>query len=730
MDLAAVPGRARAARDHHRRGLDDRSRRSTRASATWRSSGRCSSTALFYGTPVLYPIEVGARHAARHHPAEPADADVRAGAPVDDRPRGPDARRGSRRVRAPDRADRPLRGDLRPRGAGSSTARRRGSRRSSDVRAGQERAGEHDGDERQRRHLPVPVDRAVERPRGQGGGGARGQGRVDAMRGPRTQSDARQQRGEQRDAHEPELGERLELERMGVAHRLVDVAAAQPLDAKAAGAHAGQRMVGPRVDRHSPVGVAVGAQGAEALVSGAGGRRRLLMPTRGDDGDHQQGGDRREGRPARPRRQGQRAIGERRAGGERRGGHQDDRDREHDRALALARGQRTGAGAHRRGEPCGERACGPGADHERAGAQLARPLAQRSEDDEREQARGQRGQRAAREAQVAAHAQRHGRGAGRGAQGSGACPIARDARAQHDPDRRQGPYRVPVGQGLIEASGGAHLRMLGDETGEQPAAEPVADDDDRAGGGQRLERARRRSGAKGDRRGGQRHRIEQRALGVVAREVTYRRPGHRQPDPRRVGRRGHEGHTGGRMARDQLARRRGRHEHGEDGARDQQRHVARAVEEAAREEGEHHRPGDQHRTRAEQAGRAHGPDANAASRRRARRRRASRPPRCNRCNRRSPRTRCRPRRPSSRRCRSPRGSRRSRRWRCCPRLPRSAPCRRSPPPRRWPRCPPKRRRRRWPRSQRTRPRRRWPRCPRSKRLPRRRSSPCRPWRAA
>ena len=45
-----------------------------------------TATALFYATPVLYPIEIVPETLGRHPGAEPAGAAVRAGAQVGDRP--------------------------------------------------------------------------------------------------------------------------------------------------------------------------------------------------------------------------------------------------------------------------------------------------------------------------------------------------------------------------------------------------------------------------------------------------------------------------------------------------------------------------------------------------------------------------------------------------------------------------------------------------------------------
>ena len=57
VDVAAAAGAAAVAVRPDDCDLDDRCPRCTRDSATWGSSGRCSSTALFYATPVLYPLD-------------------------------------------------------------------------------------------------------------------------------------------------------------------------------------------------------------------------------------------------------------------------------------------------------------------------------------------------------------------------------------------------------------------------------------------------------------------------------------------------------------------------------------------------------------------------------------------------------------------------------------------------------------------------------------------------
>ena len=221
--------------------------------------------------------------------------------------------------------------------------------------------------------------------------------------GARGERHGAEERGEQRDADEPQLGERLELERVRVADDLVDVALAQPCLPKAAGAHAGQRVVEPGVHRHAPVVVAVGAQRGEALVRGAGrGRRPADGHRAATIGTTSSAAIAAERGPARPARQGERAVGRAGARGERRGGR---RGRARPRARSRPRARAWPAPVERayaRRGGRGERAGRARREHEHArraaGARVG------AEEHEREQAGGQRGQRTAREAQVAAHA--------------------------------------------------------------------------------------------------------------------------------------------------------------------------------------------------------------------------------------------------------------------------------------------------------------------------------------
>ena len=466
--------------------------------------------------------------------------------------------------------------------------------------------------------------------------------RIGPVHGAGADGDGAEERREQREADEPELGERLELEGVRVADDLVDVALAQPGLAEAARADARERVVEPGVDRHAPVVVAVGAQGGEALVRRAGDGRRLLVAAGGDDRDDEQRRDRGQRGPSRPARQGERAVGRRDARGERRERGEDERDHEHDRAFAPRGGRASRraparAGLSGRGEGAGRAR----REHERRGAQLR---AGRGQEGERDEAGDERGQRPAREAQVTAHPEGDGARCRARAQAGRAGLVADHARAQHEPDRGQRAGRVPVGQRLVQAPGGADLRVLGDEAGQQATRQAVADDDDGARRGQRLQRAHRTALAERGDRGGQHGGVEQGALGVVAGEVAHRRPRGRQRDPGGVAQRRREGHARRRVARQE--RRPGGRQQREHGGGHEQRHVAGPVEEAAGVEGEHEGPGHEGATRAEQAGRAHPVRGPASA---GRRRRSARPRRAGR---------------RSRRSRHSRGSSRSRRTRC------------------------------------------------------------------
>jgi hypothetical protein len=275
---------------------------------------------------------------------------------------------------------------------------------------------------------------------------------------------------------------------VGVAHALVDGAPAQPFDGEGAGPGTRHRVVGGDVDRHAPVAQAVAADVRQACVGRAeGGVARGAAALGEDDrgvGDHRQNhGDRddRRGTQAQGRRPLLGAgLEDCRAGGD------EGEQRQHGEALrgGVAGVQR----AHRaegRGGGARER---PRAERDRHGAQLW-PGA--LEGDERGEAGQQARDRATREAQVGTHAQWGGGRRGGDAQRAGSRHVAGEARAEHEPDRRQRAGGVPIGQRLLEAPAGARGRVQVHHIGQQPAAQAIADDDERPGGQRGLDHPRR-----------------------------------------------------------------------------------------------------------------------------------------------------------------------------------------------------------------------------------------------
>ena len=218
--------------------------------------------------------------------------------------------------------------------SGSGRGTRRSARRGRLVGLGQRDQEAREQDRRQRRarrHLPVPVERAVRAPDRERGHRARHGSRREPAGTRRAGRDAAEERGEQEQPHQAELGRRLELERVGVAHHLRDRALAQPERAERAGPMAAQRGVREALQRDPPVRVAVGVGAAETC------RRR---PRAG---------------ALRP------ALDRGRAGHER---HRDDEPR-HDRRRAHPAQP---LGRPRRGEPARRRGCGR---RERAGARAS-----------------------------------------------------------------------------------------------------------------------------------------------------------------------------------------------------------------------------------------------------------------------------------------------------------------------------------------------------------------------
>ena len=126
--------------------------------------------------------------------------------------------------------------------------------------------------ERDRRHLPVPVDAGVQRPpdphREQHGVGMP----LVAARPRRERRQQRQERREeQHEAHEPELGQRLEVERVRVLHLQVVRPVLLPALLEGPGALAGDRRAREALERHLPlvepaVVAEVGQPAAPALL--------------------------------------------------------------------------------------------------------------------------------------------------------------------------------------------------------------------------------------------------------------------------------------------------------------------------------------------------------------------------------------------------------------------------------------------------------------------------------
>ena len=166
---------------------------------------------------------------------------------------------------------------VRPRGLGvqaGSAADRRGAVSALVARPligeRQQRAGEHHRDQRHRRHLPVPVERRVERRRRRtrrSGPAASAGAARNAPRG--RQRDADEERRKQREADDPELGERLQRQRVSVLRELVDRAVAQPVHRPAAGADAAQRL-----GRGTPAPPRASTRSGCSEASPAGSRRR------------------------------------------------------------------------------------------------------------------------------------------------------------------------------------------------------------------------------------------------------------------------------------------------------------------------------------------------------------------------------------------------------------------------------------------------------------------------
>ena len=342
-------------------------------------------------------------------------------------------------------------------------------------------------------------------------------------------------------------------------------------------------MVGPDVDRHAPVAQAVGADVRQPRVGrpegGVARRASALGEDHGGVGEQREGDDHRDdGRGAQAQRGGAlvaAGLQERRPGG-------DDREQGEDR-QALRGGVAGMQGAHRaegRSRGARERA---GAEGDRRRTQLR---AAAVEGDERRQAREQARDRAAREAQVGAHAERSRGGRGGDAQRTRAGDVAGEAGAQHEPDRGQRAGRVPVGHGLLQAPARARGGVQVHDAGDQPPAQPVADDQQRAGCEGRLDHARRAPIAPGHRAGGERRQVEQDELELLIGAGGARGPARGDPRPRREPGQRDEGATSGPRAR-QRGPGDGEGGHGQQRPGADRGDEPRSLEEGAAEEREH-----------------------------------------------------------------------------------------------------------------------------------------------
>jgi hypothetical protein len=370
-----------------------------------------------------------------------------------------------------------------------------------------------------------------------------------------------------------------------VAHALVDRAPAQPLHGEGPRAGAGERMVGGDVDRHAPVAQAMGADVRQPRVGGPeGGVARGPAALGEDDGGVGEQRERDDHRDDRCRAQAQRGRPLVAAGLQQRGSGGDGGEQHEDR-QALGRGVAGVQGAYRaegRGRGARER---PGAERDGRRAQLR---AGAVEGDERSQAREQAGDRAAREAQVGAHAQRCRGRRGGDAQRARAAGVAGQAGAEDEPNRRQRAGRVPVGQGLLQASARPRGGVQVDDARQQPAAQAVADHHQGAGRQRGLDHARRAPVAPGHGAGRQRRQVEQRQLELLVGAGGARGPARGDPRPRRQ-----RGDRGEGDARGPGA---GKREpgNGERGHREQRPGAdrgdeARSLEEGSAEEGQHDR---------------------------------------------------------------------------------------------------------------------------------------------
>ena len=366
-------------------------------------------------------------------------------------------------------------------------------------------------------------------------------------------------------------------------------------------------MVGERGEADAPVLVAVRAHRGQAAGLGAGGQlggARAL----GESADDEAGDDDRPARerdPAEPRGAGQGVVVRvaRRDPAAQRGGRRGDRDQqdEGDRAVALAVRERAGERrdpAERRG---GERAGDGRAEGERGGPELgARPR----RGDEHHEAEGGDRDRPARERQVDAGAERDGRGGGEHPHPGRPGAVAGHARAQHEADRRERALGVPVGDRLLQPAAGARRAGEVDHAGQQPAGEPVADDEGRPGRERGLERAQRPAVAQHADREHQRAGVEHQALDRGERRRAERRPGER--DRRPGGQRGEPAEREPPGERARQRRRPGQRERQHERPDDDRGDQARLRVEAAGEEREDGRAEEQARRRDGGHGTTHG----------------------------------------------------------------------------------------------------------------------------
>ena len=127
----------------------------------------------------------------------------------------------------------------------------------------QRRGRQQERHPREGRHLPVPVQPGVDEPHHHRRRRSRGQRRRAPVEACCGRAHASQEQGQEQRAHEPQLGQRLDVDRMRVHRGLGPVGSAPPLDGEAAGARARERVVGERRQRGVPVRVAQAVRRSE-----------------------------------------------------------------------------------------------------------------------------------------------------------------------------------------------------------------------------------------------------------------------------------------------------------------------------------------------------------------------------------------------------------------------------------------------------------------------------------